>query len=66
MENCNLIATPMELGTKLSRYDEGEKVDANLYRSLIGNLRYLTCTRSDIMFAVGVASRYMESPMTSH
>jgi Reverse transcriptase (RNA-dependent DNA polymerase) len=66
MENCNPIATPMELGTKLSRYDEGDEVDANLYRSLIGSLRYLTCTRSDIMFDVGVASRYMESPMTSH
>jgi hypothetical protein len=63
MENCSLIATSMELGTKLLRYDEGEEVDANLYRSLIGSLRYLTCTRSD---TVGVASRYMESPMTSH
>jgi Reverse transcriptase (RNA-dependent DNA polymerase) len=66
MENYNPIATPMELGTKLSRYDEGDEVDANLYQNLVGSLRYLTCTRSDIMFVVGVASRYMESLMTSH
>jgi hypothetical protein len=66
MENYNPIATPMELGTKLSRYDEGDEVDADLYRSLIESLRYLTCTRPDIMFVVGVASRYMESPRTSH
>jgi hypothetical protein len=66
MENCNPIATPMELGTKFSRYDEGEEVDANLYRSLIRSLRYLTCIRPDLMFVVGVSSRYMESPRTSH
>jgi Reverse transcriptase (RNA-dependent DNA polymerase) len=66
MENCNPIAISMELGTKFLRYDEGEEVDANLYRSLIRSLRYLTCTRPDIMFVVGVASRYMERPMTSH
>jgi Reverse transcriptase (RNA-dependent DNA polymerase) len=66
MENCNPIVTPMELGTKLSRYDEGDEVDTNLYRSLIRNLRYLTCTRPDIMFVVGVTSRYMENPKTSH
>jgi hypothetical protein len=41
-------------------------VDANLYRSLIDSLRYLICTRSDIMFVVGVASRYMESSSTSY
>jgi hypothetical protein len=66
MENHNPIATPMELGTKFLRYDEGEEVDANLYRSLVRSLRYLTCTRSDIIFVVGMTSRYMESPRTFH
>jgi hypothetical protein len=66
MENYNPIATVMELGTKLSVYDEGDELDGNLYRSLIKSLRYLTCTRSDIIYVVGVVSRYMESPRTSH
>jgi Reverse transcriptase (RNA-dependent DNA polymerase) len=66
MKNYNPIATLMELGTKFSIYDEEDEVDTNLYQSLIGSLRYLTCTRPDIMFAIGVTSRYMESPMTSH
>jgi Reverse transcriptase (RNA-dependent DNA polymerase) len=52
MKNCNSIATPMKLGSKLSRYDEGEEVDANIYRSII--------------LTVDVASQYMESPRTSH
>ena len=26
MEECNPVATPMELGTKLSKFDEGDRV----------------------------------------
>jgi hypothetical protein len=29
-------------------------------------LRYLTCTRPDILYGVGLVSRYMESPTTTH
>jgi hypothetical protein len=52
----------MELGAKLSKLEGGEAVDSNTYQSMIGSLRYLTCTRPDIAFAVGVASRFMEDP----
>ncbi|KAK3037025.1 hypothetical protein RJ639_031599 [Escallonia herrerae] len=34
--------------------------------SLVGSLRYLICTRPDILFGVGLVSRYMEAPTTSH
>uniref|UniRef100_A0A3Q7ED88 Reverse transcriptase Ty1/copia-type domain-containing protein n=1 Tax=Solanum lycopersicum TaxID=4081 RepID=A0A3Q7ED88_SOLLC len=34
--------------------------------SLIGSLRYLTCTRPDIIFAVGVVSCFMEDPTSTH
>ena len=66
MEDSNPMNTPMEPKTKLSRNDEGVVIDENLYRSLVGSLRYLTCTRPDISYAVGVISRYMESPKSSH
>ena len=32
----------------------------------MGWLRYLTCTRPDILFGVGLVSRFMETPRTSH
>jgi len=51
----------MELGTKLSKYADGDQVDAGKYRSLIGSLRYLTNTRPDLMLSVGIASQYMPS-----
>jgi Reverse transcriptase (RNA-dependent DNA polymerase) len=62
MDECNPVNTPVESGTKLSRYDEGKAVDATLYRSLVGSLRYLTCTMPDIAYGVGLVSRYMEEP----
>ena len=40
MANCIPVSIPMESGAKLSKYDEGEQVDANRYRSLVGSLRY--------------------------
>jgi hypothetical protein len=66
MSDCNLVATPMELGDKLSKYEGGKVVDSNNYRSLICSLRYLTCTRPDISFAVNMVSRFMEDPKYSH
>jgi Reverse transcriptase (RNA-dependent DNA polymerase) len=66
MHDCNPIATPMELGAKLSKLEGGEVVDSNTYRSIIGSLRYLTCTRPDIAFAVGFVSRFMEDLRHSH
>ncbi|XP_070045497.1 uncharacterized mitochondrial protein AtMg00810-like [Nicotiana tomentosiformis] len=66
MLDCNPVNTPMESGTKLSKFDEGENVDHIFFKSLVGSLRYLTCTRPNILFAVGVVSRFMEAPTSTH
>lgn len=66
MADCNPVSTPMEPGAKLSKFDGGERVDASKYRSLVGSLRYLTCTRPDLSLSVGIVSRFMEEPVYSH
>lgn len=66
MESCNPVSTPMEPGAKLSKFIGGERVDASKYQSLVGSLRYLTCTRPDLAFSVGIVSRFMEEPVYSH
>ena len=66
MSNCNPVVTPAEVGVKLKRDSPGSFVDPTLYKSLVGSLRYLTITRPDIMFAVGLVSRYMEEPRQEH
>ncbi|KAK2981153.1 hypothetical protein RJ640_013475 [Escallonia rubra] len=66
MENCNPISIPIQVEKKLSRHVKGGPIDRTLFRSLVGSLRYLTCTRPDILYAVGYISRYMENPTTCH
>ena len=66
MLNCKPIVTPIETGTKLSKEDDGSKIDPRMYKRLVGSLMYLTATRHDIMFAASLISRFMETPKSTH
>jgi hypothetical protein len=66
MADCKLSATPMEERIKLSKQSTTAKVDTTRYRSIVGGLRYLTHTRSDITFVVGYVSRFIEDPRKDH
>ncbi|KAE8668941.1 hypothetical protein F3Y22_tig00112281pilonHSYRG00221 [Hibiscus syriacus] len=66
MENCKPISTPKEYEIKMSKHEEGESIDPTFFKSLVESLRYLTCTRLDILHAFGLISRYMESLTTTH
>ncbi|CAN0919069.1 Retrovirus-related Pol polyprotein from transposon RE2 [Linum grandiflorum] len=66
MENRNPIKTQVEVGIKLCKDDNREKVDSIEIQRIVDRLRYLTCTRADILYAVGLVSRYMESPTMLH
>ncbi|XP_066316725.1 secreted RxLR effector protein 161-like [Miscanthus floridulus] len=58
--------TPIEEWLKLTKASTVAKVDATLYWSIIGGLRYLVHTRPDIVFIVGYVSRFMEDPRDDH
>ncbi|KAI3522492.1 hypothetical protein L1887_00319 [Cichorium endivia] len=66
MLDCNATRSPMEHKLRLSKDEEGELVDPTEYRSIVGALRYLTHTRPDLSFTVGVVSRFMEKPTVKH
>jgi hypothetical protein len=66
MERCNSWSTPMEVKLQLSTRSTTEVVDATMYMSLVGSLRYLVHTRPGITFAVGYVSRFMEKPRQEH
>lgn len=51
---------------KLSKEDTGFSVDQHLYRSMIESLLYLTASRPDISFSVGVCTRFQFNPKESH
>jgi hypothetical protein len=66
MDDRKPVSTPVDCGIKLSRHDKENVVDATLYKSLVGSLWYLTCTRPDILYAVSLVSRYMGEPRSTH
>ena len=58
--------TPMVANAKLTNDPPSESVDVILYRGIIGCLLYITASRPDIAFSVGVCSRFQSNPMVSH
>ena len=66
MFGCKPVATPLVVNEKLRKDDDGKKIDAAFYRSLIRKLLYLTVTRLDIMFAVSLLSRFITNPSHIH
>jgi uncharacterized protein len=66
MESCNSMSTLVETSIKLLKEGDGRVIEPTLYKSLVGSLRYLTITRPDIVYRVGLVSRYMETPMENH
>jgi hypothetical protein len=53
MEDCKPITTPMQNSCKLNKDDDSKSIDERQYRSMIGNLLYVTASRPDVMHAVG-------------
>ncbi|XP_039146734.1 uncharacterized mitochondrial protein AtMg00810-like [Dioscorea cayenensis subsp. rotundata] len=46
--------------------DGSENADPTRYRRLVGSLLYLTHTRPNLVYAVGIVSRFMQSLISHH
>ncbi len=66
MENNKAYDTPVPTSTKLDVDLKGTDVEASLYRGMIGSLLYLTASRLDIVFSVGLCARFQSNPKESH
>ncbi|XP_026410566.1 uncharacterized protein LOC113305779 [Papaver somniferum] len=66
VSNCKAIRTPVEKRLKLEKGGNGECVNPTYLKQLVGSLRYLTSTRPDIVYGVGLVSRFMETPFQPH
>ncbi|KAK0593785.1 hypothetical protein LWI29_021976 [Acer saccharum] len=66
LEKAKHCDTPMSTTLKLSKDASGKSVEQTLYRGMIGSLLYLTASRPDISFSVGVCARYQADPKESH
>jgi hypothetical protein len=57
------VSTLMSSAASLGPDEDGEAVDQREYKSMIGSLLYLTATRSDIQFTMGLCARFSGFPM---
>lgn len=62
MLDSNLATSPIEENLKLEKNGDDDKVDAILFKQLVGSLRYVCNSRPDICFSVGLVRRYMDDP----
>ncbi|KAK5845013.1 hypothetical protein PVK06_001165 [Gossypium arboreum] len=63
---CKPTKTPIEVNHRLGNALEDAIVDKRSYQRLVGKLIYLSHTRPDIAYAVGVVSQFMHNPKESH
>nr|GEW10573.1 hypothetical protein [Tanacetum cinerariifolium] len=66
LSEVKTASTLMETSKTLLKDEDGQKVDVDIYRSMIGSLMYLTSSRPDIMFVVCACARHQVSPKVSH
>ena len=57
---------PLSSSTKLRLDSFGIEVNPTLYRSIIRSLLYLTASRPDIAFSMGICACYQVAPKKSH
>jgi hypothetical protein len=62
MTDCKSAPTQFLSGVRLEDGQDTPMVDNTLYWQLVGSLMYLTHTRPDLSYVVGVVSRYMQEP----
>ena len=60
MTDYKSAPTPFLSGVKIEDGRETPLVESTLYKQLVGSLLYLTHSRTDLSYAVGVVSRFMQ------
>jgi hypothetical protein len=59
MTDCKSALTPFLSGVRLEDGRETPLVNITLYRQIVGSFLYLTHSRPDLSYAVGIVSRFM-------
>ena len=60
MDECKEIKFPSLSGIKLGDFGASPLVDNSLYIQLVKSLLYITHSRTDLEYDVGVIARYMQ------
>jgi hypothetical protein len=63
--DCKPTMTPIVVLQQLYS-DDDAFTDPTLFRSMVGDLQYLTITCPDLTYVVNSISQYIQSPMVPH
>ena len=66
MQDFEKVSTFVERGAKMSKNNEGKKINSTTLKKLIGSLRNLTYTHPDILFGVGPMNKFIETSSITH
>jgi hypothetical protein len=66
MTGCKPISIPLEQNKKLNAYEGDLVEDTTMYRHIVRSLIYMTITRPDLSYVVGVVSQFMQTPRKPH
>ncbi|XP_033511583.1 secreted RxLR effector protein 161-like [Nicotiana tabacum] len=66
MDSSKSIDTPIAIAKMMDLDEEGKSVEHKLDRGMIGSVLYLTASRPDIVFNVGLCARFQANPNESH
>ncbi|XP_070008214.1 secreted RxLR effector protein 161-like [Nicotiana sylvestris] len=66
MEASKVIDTPIATATRLDMDEIRSPINQTMYRGIIGSLLYLTASRPDIVFSVGLCARFQSNLKESH
>jgi hypothetical protein len=66
MTSYKPISIPLEQNVKLSADERDLVEDTTMKRRIVGSLIYMTITRSNLSYAVGVVSQFMQTPRKPH
>ena len=66
LESASSVRAPISPNVKLTVDLLGKSVNSSVYRSMISILLYLTASRLDISYNVGMCARYHANPKESH
>ena len=66
LNHAKKVATPLAQNKKISKNNCEKLEEPSAYRSLVGSILHFTATKPDLMFPVGLLSRFMSSPSNVH
>jgi hypothetical protein len=66
MVGCKPISVPLNQNGKLSADASEVLEDATMYRKIVGSLIYMTITKPNLNYTVGLESHFMQVPRKPH